>query len=98
LLENIVALELLRRGYTPRIGRVGTAEVDFVAERHGERLYLQIAYLLADPAVIAREFGPLKAISDNYRKVVLSMDRPGGRTVDGIEWRNLPQFLLDPSW
>jgi uncharacterized protein len=56
------------------IGRIGTLEVDFIAERSGEKLYIQVTYLLASPETVEREFVPLEKIHDNYRKLVLSMD------------------------
>ncbi|MDR1513432.1 MAG: DUF4143 domain-containing protein [Propionibacteriaceae bacterium] len=94
VLENIVYLELLRRGYTVRIGRQGAAEVDFVADRQDKRLYVQVAYLLSDPAVVDREFAPLAQIADHHRKVVLSLDTLPASSRDGIERLYLPEFLL----
>lgn len=93
ILENIVCLEMLRRGYTVRIGRIGAREVDFVCEKADQRIYLQVAYLLASDETIEREFGSLLEIRDNYPKIVLSMDRFNfGR--EGILHRYLPDFLL----
>jgi len=98
ILENIVYLELLRRGYSVRIGKQGVAEVDFVADRQNTRLYVQVAYLLADSTVVEREFTPLSTISDNHRKVVLSLDAPPASSRDGIERIYLPDFLLARDW
>lgn len=93
ILENIVYMELLRRGYSVRVGRVGNREVDFVCEKAGQRIYLQVAYLLASEETVEREFGALLAIEDNYPKYVLSMDRfDMGR--EGILHRYIPDFLL----
>lgn len=93
VLENIVCLEMLRRGYTVRIGRIGSQEVDFVCDKPDRRIYLQVAYLLATDETIEREFGSLLQIDDNYPKIVLSMDRfDFGRK--GILHRYLPEFLL----
>lgn len=93
VLENIVYMEMLRRGYTVRVGRVGNIEVDFVCEREDQRIYLQIAYLLASDETIEREFGSLLAINDNYPKYVLSMDKfDMGR--QGIIHRYIPDFLM----
>lgn len=93
ILENIVYMELLRRGYSVRVGRVGNREVDFVCEKTGQRIYLQVAYLLASEETVEREFGALLAIEDNYPKYVLSMDRfDMGR--EGILHRYIPDFLL----
>ena len=93
-LELVVFLELKRRGYTVSVGRLGDAEIDFIAERSGERMYIQVCYLLADETVSAREFGPLEALRDNYPKFVLSMDQIGGRDHNGIQRLYLPDFLL----
>ncbi|MBN1674701.1 MAG: ATP-binding protein [Kiritimatiellae bacterium] len=95
VLENVVFLELRRRGYRVRIGKLREREVDFIAEREKEKLYVQVAYLLATPEVIAREFGVLKAVPDNYEKLVLSLDTQFGDDLDGIRRRNLIEFLLD---
>lgn len=97
LLENIVFSELLRRGYEVHVGKQGKAEVDFVADRGTERLYLQVCYLLASDDVIAREFTPLTRIRDNFRKIVLSLDEFGSYTRDGIERHHLRDWLLNPS-
>ena len=91
VLENIVYMELLRRGYSVSVGKVGDREVDFIAEREGTRIYYQVAYLLADEATVEREFSALEAINDSYPKYVLSLDafqreRQGIRSVNLIEW------------
>lgn len=95
ILENVVFLELKRRGYQVYIGKLGTREVDFVATRQGEKLYVQVAYLLASPETIEREFGVLRDIPDNYPKLVLSMDTTFGEDFDGIRRLNLVDFLLE---
>ena len=97
LLENIVFLELKRRGYQVFVGKQDNREVDFIAEKEGTRHYFQISYLLANDAIIEREFSPLIQIRDNYPKYVLSMDTAFGEDVEGIQRRYLPQFLLDSS-
>lgn len=74
ILENVVYLELLRRGYSVKIGKQGAAEVDFVADKGSDRLYVQVCYVLT-PENTEREFAPLEAISDNYEKIVVSTDR-----------------------
>jgi len=88
-------LELLRRGYTVNIGKQDSAEVDFIAIRQDEKIYIQVCYVLANDKVTQREFGPLKAISDNYEKMVLSMDWLISFNIDGIKQRNIIDFLLD---
>ena len=95
ILENIVYLELKRRGYTVSIGKLGKLEIDFIATRRDEKIYIQIAYLLASPETIEREFGPLMKISDNYPKYVLSMDEVFGTDYNGIKRRNIIDFLID---
>ena len=76
-----------------KVGVLDQAEIDFVAERHGERLYLQVAYLLAEPATIQREFGNLERIADNHPKLVLSMDTLAPAQRNGIRWQNVIDFL-----
>jgi predicted AAA+ superfamily ATPase len=96
LLENIVYLELKRRGYQVYIGQTGTEqrEVDFIAQRQGEKIYIQVAYLLASAETIEREFAPLFDIRDNYPKYVLSLDEfDMGR--EGIQHRTIREWLLE---
>lgn len=95
LLENIVYLELLRRGYSVSIGKWDGMEIDFVAEKNNERIYLQVAYLLADKKTVEREVAPLKAIPDNYPKYILSMDELFGSDLDGIKRVNLIEWLMN---
>lgn len=92
-LENIVYMELLRRGWQIRIGKLGSSEVDFVGERSGERLYIQVAYLLASGETVEREFAPLEAIADNFPKLVLSLDNVDFSR-NGIRHQNLISWLL----
>lgn len=94
ILENIVFLELKRRGYSVSVGKLGDREVDFIATRQNEKIYIQVAYLLASPETIEREFGVLKSIRDNYPKYVLSLDTLFGENFDGIQRINLIDFLL----
>ncbi len=93
-IENIVYLELLRRGYDVCVGQTEGAEIDFVCTRNGEKCYFQVTYLLSDESVVRREFGAYDAVRDHYPKYVLSLDaydmsRNGIRHVNLIEW--LPQ-------
>lgn len=94
-LENIVYLELLARGYEVTVGKWGDLEVDFVASKAGERLYVQVAYLLADEDTRRREFSSLAGIRDSHPKVVLSMDDLPDGDEDGIKRIYLPRFLWD---
>ena len=95
LLENIVYLELLRRGFTVSAGKFDDLEVDFVASRNDEIIYLQVTYLLASKEVEDREFKPLEKINDNYPKIVLSMDAIWGTNRNGIVRKNIIDFLLE---
>lgn len=97
VLENIVYLELLRRGYRVTVGRVGEKEIDFVCEKQGEKMYVQVAYLLASDDTIQREFGVLEDVRDNYPKYVVTLDEfDMGR--NGIRHRNIRDFLLAEEW
>ena len=93
LLENTVYLELKRRGYTVYIGKQQNLEVDFVAEKQGERLYIQVCYWLTEDNIV-REFKPLEQIDDNYEKFVLSMNSYTNGDNNGIRQRNIIDFLL----
>ena len=93
LLENIVGMELIRRGYTVTIGKAGEKEVDFVAQSGNEKIYVQVAYLLSSKETIEREFGAYDAIRDNYPKYVVSLD-DYDMSRDGIKHRNIRDFLL----
>ena len=95
VLENIVYMELRRRGYTVYIGKMGTREVDFIATRGKEKFYIQVAYLLSTSETIEREFGVLRDIPDNYPKLVLSMDTAFGEDIAGIRRQHVIDFLLD---
>lgn len=94
ILENIVFLELIRRDYQVYIGKVGETEVDFVAERPDERLYVQVTESMLAPETRERELRPLRMIRDNYEKIVLSMDRSFITSYDGIKTLFLPDWLL----
>lgn len=93
VLENIVCLELLRHGYRVTIGKAGTKEIDFVADKDGKRIYVQVCYLLASEKTANREFGAYDGIRDNYPKYVLSMDE-FDMSRDGIIHQNIRDFLL----
>ena len=97
VLENIVCLELLRRGYRVTVGRNGDKEIDFIGLKNGEKIYIQVSYLLADDNTIAREFGAYKNIPDNYPKYVVSLDN-FNFSRDGIKHLNMCDFLLKEEW
>lgn len=92
VLENIVYMELLRKGYSVTIGKINSLEVDFVAEKQGELIYVQVAYILAADSTIKREFGSLKTINDNFPKYVVTMDEID-MSRDGIHHVNIRDFL-----
>ena len=97
VLENMVCLELLRRGYKVSTGRVGNKEIDFIGKRVEECVYIQVCYLLAGEETIEREFGVFYTISDNFPKYVISMDELN-MSRDGIQHRNIREFLVSASW
>lgn len=97
ILENIVYLELLRRGYTVTVGKIGNKEIDFVCDKRGEKLYVQAAYLLASEDTIRREFGIYDSIRDNFPKYVVSLDE-FDFSRNGIKHWNIRDFLLAEQW
>lgn len=97
ILENIVYLELLRRDYKVMVGKNGNKEIDFVCDKSGEKLYIQVAYLLASEETVCREFGAYDTIRDNYPKYVLSMDE-FNMSRNGIKHCNIRDFLLEEEW
>ncbi len=99
ILENIVFLELKRQGYEVFIGKFGNYEVDFIATRAEQKIYIQVCYLLASSETAEREFMPLLAIRDNYPKYVVSMDTLFGNDYKGIKRLNIVDFLVcAPDW
>lgn len=97
ILENIVYMELLRRGYTVTVGKAGDKEIDFVCQKQNEKLYVQVCYLLASEETIRREFGIYKTIPDNFPKYVVSMDEID-MSSNGIKHRNIRDFLTMCEW
>ena len=94
-IENIVYLELLRRGYKVNVGRYGTTEVDFVAQKQGIITYYQITADMTSEETFDREMRPLRNIRDNYEKFVLTLDRFSSGNYDGIKVVNVIDWLLD---
>lgn len=94
-LENVVYLELLRRGYEVNIGKVGTTEVDFIARKRDDVYYYQVTASMVEEATFNREMAPLKAISDNYPKTVITLDRYTLGNYKGIQVVNAIDWLLD---
>ena len=94
VLENIVYNELIDRGYEVLVGKTDTSEIDFIATYFDKKIYIQVAYILADDSVIEREFGAYKGIEDNYPKYVLTMDK-FDFSQNGIIHKNLIDWLLE---
>ena len=93
-LENIVYNELLSRGYDVKVGNLENGEIDFIATRYEEKIYIQVAYILADEKVEEKEFGAYRKIEDNYPKYVLTMDK-FDFSRDGIIHKNVIDWLLE---
>ncbi|NGM16784.1 AAA family ATPase [Eggerthellaceae bacterium zg-893] len=95
-LENIVFMELKRRGYEPFVGTLPKAEIDFVAKKGGERIYIQVAASLLDDSVYSRELSPLEAVGDNFPKLILTLDGwREGTTKSGVHIARLQDWLLE---
>jgi len=97
ILENIVHMELLRRGYTVTVGKMSEKEIDFVCTKRDQKLYVQVAYLLADENTVRREFGVYDAVKDNFPKYVVTMDELD-MSRNGIKHRNIRDFLTADEW
>lgn len=95
VLENVVCHHLLVSGYMLSVGRDGDKEIDFVAERDGEKLYVQVAYSVIEEKTRDREFCNLLAIKDNYPKIVITMDEIEGASYEGIKQVPIRKFLLE---
>ena len=94
IMENVVYNHLLFRGYQVQVGNLGALEIDFVAQRGGEKLYVQVALSINEPQTMEREFGNLKKITDNFPKMVITLDSFQGNTNEGIIATDLRSFLL----
>jgi predicted AAA+ superfamily ATPase len=94
VLENVVYLELVRRGYEVCVGQWGTQEIDFVATRTSERWYIQVAATVRDASVLARELAPLEALADSYPKLILTLDDDPTADHAGITRTNALFWLL----
>lgn len=92
-LENIVYNELLSRGYDVKVGSLENSEIDFIATRFDEKIYIQVTFILADESIIKREFGAFASIDDNYPKYVISTDK-FNMSQNGIIHMNIIDWLL----
>lgn len=98
VLENIVILELQRRGYRVFVGKSGNHEIDFIAERNEQKIYVQVAYKMTDQTTIDREFKPLLEIKDHYPKYVVTMDEIWKDNISGVQHMHIADFLLHNSY
>jgi predicted AAA+ superfamily ATPase len=98
MLENVVYLELIRRGYEVCVGKIGDAEIDFIATRQEDKLYIQIAERIEREATEQREYGRLLGIADNYPKYVLRADEFAGGNYQGIKTMHIAYFLLSREY
>ena len=87
----------MRRDYKVTVGKTGNKEIDFVCDKRGEKLYVQVTYLLASDETIQREFGAFAGVRDNFPKYVVTMDELD-MSRDGIKHRNIRDFLLAEEW
>lgn len=94
VLENILMLELKRRGYNVFVGKSDDKEIDFIAEMKGKKVYIQVAYKMSEQTTIDREYAPLYEIKDNYPKYVVTMDETWQDNIEGIQHRHIADFLL----
>lgn len=96
-LENIVYMELRRRGYEVTVGKIGSQEINFVCTKQNQKLYIQVTYLLATEETIRREFDAYQSVKDNYPKFVLTLDEIDF-SQNGIYHYNIRDFLLKEKW
>ncbi len=94
ILENIVFLELKRKGYQIFVGKLDDKEIDFIAEKQGKKIYVQVAYKLENEQTVDREFASLLAVKDQYPKYVVTMDEFWKESVEGVKHIHIADFLL----
>lgn len=97
ILENLIYMEMLRRGYKVTVGKVSDKEIDFIGEKQNQKIYIQAAYLLASEETIQREFGVYNYVRDNFPKYVVTMDELD-MSRDGIKHCNIREFLMAEEW
>jgi predicted AAA+ superfamily ATPase len=94
IMENVVYNHLIFKGYKVQVGILGAKEIDFIAEKQGEKTYIQVALSINDTNTMEREFGNLQQINDNYPKKVITLESFSGNTFEGIELVSLREFLM----
>ncbi len=95
-LENIVLLHLLTNDFQVKIGKINSTEIDFIATKNQDKIYLQVCATLADSKVVDREYGSLEKITDHFPKYVISQDQGFETSRKGIRWKNIMDFLKNP--
>ncbi|MGN0164115.1 MAG: ATP-binding protein, partial [Candidatus Ornithomonoglobus sp.] len=98
IFENIVFLEMKRRDYSVTVGKLDSREIDFIGEKNGEKIYIQVAFRLPDNSTKEREFGNLLAINDHYPKYVVSAEELINGNINGVRHRYIADFLVMPEW
>lgn len=98
ILENVIFLELKRRGFKVFVGKADQREIDFVAERKDHKVYIQVAYKLESTETLEREYAPLLPIDDHYPKYLVTMDEFFKDTVQGVKHMHISDFLLASDW
>jgi len=98
ILENIVYLELKRRNYKVYVGKNDDKEIDFIAEKIGKKIYVQVAYKLENQETVSREFNNLLSIKDQYPKYVVTMDDIWQESIEGVKHLHISSFLLDNNF
>ncbi|MCL2883718.1 MAG: ATP-binding protein [Coriobacteriia bacterium] len=91
--ENMVFLELKRRGFEVNVGRIANTELDFIAQSHEQRFYIQVSETVLDPAVLERETAPFRKLNDGYPRVLITKDR-ADYSVEGVRHLNFYDFLF----
>ena len=95
ILENIIYLELIRRGYSVYVGKIDDMEIDFVAQNSQGNTYIQVAASVRDENTLKRELRPLQVVKDNYPKMILTLDDDPESDYDGILRKNALEWLLE---